>query len=135
MMRGSLSEDMKNLRQTEDMENLHQSEVWVRKGECKRCGKCCRVKYLFKSMSKEDKLFLKRHGFWLHQAIKRMAVEDKACPFLEYRNGVAYCKIYEERPRWCREYPSHPDELIEGCGYYFEKVLAKPLYSDGEDDD
>lgn len=61
-------------------------KVFVKAGECNRCGKCC---------------------------------ELANCPHYA-GNGV--CKIYEDRPDDCKEYP--PLLLIvtksvpEGCGYY-----------------
>jgi len=90
-----------------------------RVGKCLRCGRCCRARPLFKNMSKEEKMLIKKIDFKLYLKLKRLAVEDYACPFLTYKDGVAVCTIYENRPKWCREYPSNPDELLDGCGYKF----------------
>ena len=95
---------------------------YIRKGKCKRCGKCCTMKHLWNSMSKLDKEALKMMAPELYEMMEKAAKEDVKCPYLKYENGIAVCTIYPFRPTFCAEYPATPDDLIPGCGYYFEEV-------------
>ena len=95
---------------------------YIRKGKCKRCGKCCTMKHLFESMPEEDKELIKKVFPWLYTALVIGAAEDYKCPYLKYENGIAVCTIYPNRPEFCRRYPETPEDLIPGCGYYFEEV-------------
>ena len=67
--------------------------------ECKRCGDCCQSGTLLKQSTKAEKL--------LFRFIYKLMGEDinsKACPHLEFVMGLAVCKIYENRPQFCRDY-------------------------------
>lgn len=33
--------------------------------------------------------------------------------------GKARCKVYDYRPDFCRDFPEVPDDLVDGCGFYF----------------
>lgn len=73
----------------------------IRKGQCNRCGQCC---------------------------IGKTYSEPRIdCPNLEFKEGKAFCKIYEDRPESCRDFPTSAEELtgfsipIKNCGFYFEK--------------
>jgi Fe-S-cluster containining protein len=50
---------------------------------CQRCGLCCQSCGDLYAGTKE-------HG---------------VCPQFEMKNGVASCKVYEQRPQVCRDYP------------------------------
>ena len=66
---------------------------------CKRCGDCCKSGTLLKQCSEKEKELFK--------ILYLMAGEDirnKKCPFLDFKLGMAICKIYENRPWFCREH-------------------------------
>ena len=41
------------------------------------------------------------------------------CPHLN-ENGT--CAIQETKPEECKLYPTHPMQLVEGCGFSFDRV-------------
>lgn len=60
------------------------------RGECRRCGACCKV---------ED--------------------DGKPCKHLSFEDGRAVCSIYDSRFDRCRNFPSAPPVMIDTCGYRF----------------
>jgi len=77
---------------------------------CKRCGYCCTLRVrlsfiellriLFKGYRKKD--------FIIKDMMRRNCIkqfENKDCYFLIKKNGKTACKIYDIRPKMCREYP------------------------------
>ena len=82
----------------------------IRKGQCNRCGQCCLNRNFFINPPKAG----------------------QRCGYLEFRNGVAFCKIYENKPQVCGGFPQNPTDLRElkreieekglrykECGFYF----------------
>jgi len=67
----------------------------IRKGQCNRCGQCCKF------------------------------TGKKGCSYLEFKNGIAFCKIYKNRPSLCRSHPANKKQFIvngieiKNCGFYF----------------
>ena len=104
---------------------------YIRVGKCLRCGKCCTMEHLFKSMPRKDKEALRKNNPILYRLFALAAKQKVKCPYLEYRNGKAYCTIYPNRPQFCREYPATPEDLIPGCGYRFIKVEEERERGDG----
>jgi len=104
----------------------------VRKGECKRCGKCCR--YLMVGTNKAgyygdqlitgfvDKEYLRARGL---QAVVgggyMKIVAELPCLCLNSEGSVPECMIYPARPISCQIYPAREEDLLPGCGYYFEE--------------
>lgn len=92
-----------------------QKENYIRKGKCKRCGKCCQWRYLIKDVPLKIKIIL--------VLLNPIFLIKSKCPHLGFdKNGKAYCKIYDHRPWFCRAFPAEPADLVDkDCGYYFEK--------------
>ena len=89
----------------------------MRQGKCNRCGSCCKFSTLYNQSSFLTRLFLrKKIG---KKKIKEMLEKDFACPYLTFINNKATCKIYHQRPQFCREYPATKDDLIKNCGFKF----------------
>lgn len=67
----------------------------VLRGECNRCGKCCR-------------------------AIK----QGKGCEYLQVEmvddKPRHFCSIYFERPARCALWPMFGDPVPDGCGFWWE---------------
>jgi len=74
----------------------------IRKGKCKRCGQCC-------------------------QFLDTTTGKMKPCKHLEFREGIAFCKIHENKPQCCKNFPPTPEVFkhktfskeIKNCGFYF----------------
>ncbi len=80
----------------------------VRKGECNRCGECCKPRFY---VSEEAKEFYRKNGL----------PDNGQCQFLALIDGVWTYTIHHERPDHCRRFPLHPDQLegLDNCSYYF----------------
>jgi hypothetical protein len=50
---------------------------------------------------------------------------------LQYPDGTTACKLHHSKPtaedqlKICYEYPISPQELVPGCGFYFEEVTEE----------
>jgi len=67
--------------------------------KCQRCGDCCQSGTLLKQCSKEEKKIFK-----LLYAMLGEDINKKICPYLDFKMGLAICKIYDERPQFCKDY-------------------------------
>lgn len=80
-------------------EFIEKTCLFIRHGECKRCGKCC--------------IFITDKG-------------QKPCEHLTYDNDIAICNIYDNRPTSCKDFPLTPPRLhqdhdyFNDCGYTWE---------------
>jgi Fe-S-cluster containining protein len=112
--------------------------LFVRKGKCKQCGKCCRHVYLRDRgkvvASFNDCLNLVRSDARMSQFTARGKNEMGdlyfACSHIDRQNR---CSIYEKRPSLCRVYPQ-TGMLIYGalpkedCGFYFvSRITGKKV--------
>ncbi len=97
------------------------------KGECKRCGKCCKNVYSVDMESEGEFKFMQ----FLFPSYRRFYIKGKdesgnfvfACKFVT-EEGL--CGVYEKRPAICKRYPAksikYCAKLHDGCGY---KVVKK----------
>lgn len=117
-------------------------QYYKRTGACNMCGKCCTNIYLVhnKEVIKTAYEFEKLQALESeYQGFTPVEVDEHglrvACKHLKADNS---CEIYEERPSFCRKYPSEVGillgaELATGCGYSFEllktfnQVLAEEV--------
>lgn len=72
---------------------------------CKRCGLCCRIfsMDIEKSLSIEEMQFFDNHTNMWAITPNLLAFEGK-CKYLGHKNKEHFCKIYDKRPKWCREF-------------------------------
>lgn len=108
--------------------------VWTRKGECQRCGRCC--SQVITTLQYSDELRDYLEWLSLHQnitvrldktaKIAEVQIRTK-CRMLRYKHDKAVCKIYENRPKICRDFPMTPIASgNKGCpGFTF--TLEPPL--------
>lgn len=111
-------------------------KYYVRTGQCNQCGKCCSGIYLIHgenvidSVEMFDKL-KERHEDYRHF----VPIEETdtgvrfRCSHLQPDNS---CGIYDNRPQFCKKYPSEATLLFGGslapsCGFAFE---AKHKFGD-----
>lgn len=119
-------------------------QYYERTGSCNLCGKCCTNIYLIHGQKVIDTpaLFEKlKAENPEYESFKPVLQEEDGllfqCIHLQSDNS---CGIYENRPDFCRKYPSEQSilmggKLAEGCGYQFRllqtfqdvlKQLAQP---------
>jgi hypothetical protein len=88
--------------------------MWIRLGECNRCGTCCHLKNLLKSS--------------VHQTGTQCSIPDAVCKHLKMgdNSNEATCLIFGkvERPVACLLHPSSPDSLTPECCYSFVWVIS-----------
>lgn len=97
-------------------------ESFVRQGSCNRfCGTCCSVTRW------------KQHPLW-EQQIKPIfdelgENERGDCAKLVWKDGMAVCSIYDERPAICRAFPNHPlsIEILPECTFRFSQWTPSPV--------
>jgi len=72
--------------------------------KCTQCGKCCTlsVEPSEKDIERIELLGHKRINFLRQGKLRKV---NGACYFLEKRDGLAFCKIHEMKPRVCGQYP------------------------------
>ena len=78
--------------------------VSFKRFQCEQCGKCCTLSV---QPSEED---IKRIEMLDHRRMNflRKGMLRKVrgiCMFLEKKDGRAYCRIHEMKPKICRDYP------------------------------
>ena len=98
--------------------------------KCKRCGSCCNPPRLYKpDIERIKKLNYKEEDFIYTDNLNNTYLKDKKekCIFLK-RGKTTSCKIYSNRPKICRLYPS---ELANGSckpvELAFDKYLKKRM--------
>jgi len=67
---------------------------------CQRCGNCCRAETLLKECNPEEIGILKM----ICLMTGRKFNDKVKCPFLDFKIGIAICKIYDQRPWFCQEH-------------------------------
>ena len=110
-----------------------------RLGECKQCGNCCRKKITFlwgiqkpgseKGEGTWDKwegasVIYARGIYWyiLVTDVEDPEPGDERHPCRSLKGNL--CSIHGDQfkiPPLCPLWPIHPKDLLEGCGYSFEK--------------
>ena len=99
-------------------------------GKCKMCGKCCSTHIdLVQRPSDEMRQLLEWRGIvvkdlkpdelpngWRRDiAFSMIIIPTKPCRHLDLK--TKRCKIYENRPKICRDYPTNEFTLLPECGY------------------
>lgn len=81
--------------------------VYVRTGECNRCGECCRTGDPFNGEMGEPAI-------------------PGACPLLALLDGIHTCtdRSNEYYLKGCNVWPTHPNQIIDkpSCSYKFERI-------------
>jgi len=85
--------------------------------ECKRCGKCCQGETWLRNLIDESDIEkwkkLNRNDILKYVCAcsrfidpdNKMPWKKQNCPFLEFHNGQASCRIYDVRPKICKRFP------------------------------
>jgi Fe-S-cluster containining protein len=67
--------------------------------QCLRCGDCCSSKTLLKQCNEEEIMLFK-----LIYKLQGADINNTPCPHLDFKLGMAVCKIYNDRPWFCKEH-------------------------------
>jgi len=73
---------------------------------CKRCGNCCQSGTLLKQCTEEEQRMFKMIYSLMEKNINKIV-----CPYLDFKIGLAICKIYKDRPWFCREHLPGTDSI------------------------
>lgn len=95
--------------------------TYERLGYCKKCGQCCYIRNsnpgLWGSLPESPLGPDTRQGTNEDESAT-VVIQDKC-----YQHGEDnLCTIYKDRPAICRDWPSHPNDLLPGCGYFFMEL-------------
>jgi Fe-S-cluster containining protein len=107
-----------------------QGQYFERTGACNQCGKCCSNIYLvygqqtINSLEMFEDVKTKNPEYEYFKPLPTQSDPDGLlfqCIHLQPNNT---CGIYNNRPTFCRQYPSEHSilmggKLAEGCGYQF----------------
>jgi len=106
---------------------------WVRHGECNHCGACCTdlvtdmtvliaVEQVLRPGPEHEDYFRVRQVPLVEQDGKlyRQYTGKLLNPCQYHQQNQ--CSIYETRPRFCRDFPTHPDHIkAMPCSYWFQR--------------
>ncbi len=80
-------------------------ERWEPPVECSRCGACCREAYHSVSVSMRDPVVWKQPGLVVRSGHRFTLLRaGDRCAALEGSGDAYHCRIYEDRPRTCRDF-------------------------------
>lgn len=98
---------------------LEDGQKVIRKGACSGCGFCCKVivRAGIDGDEIEDQEFAEVRGYPKKGEPMKWYNAYDPCPLLDAANR---CKIYANRPRTCKDFPIHPDQIVDSpCSYRF----------------
>lgn len=107
----------------------------IRKGECNNCGWCCQFNGIHRNVVQAgtgDIDFLKLRGGRLLDTGEVLYIAYEYAPCKEHDISCSKCKIYDNRPTTCQEFPQEPGQ-IEGtpCSFWFEDEKGNKRGGDG----
>lgn len=93
--------------------------ISVQDFKCIKCGDCC--KFLIVKVGKRDIDKIKKAGyddfFGMDSHIRDNVLkrDDEGCVFLAKKGKEYFCRIYEIRPKVCKDYPFVNSSVVESC--------------------
>jgi len=102
----------------------------VRKGECKRCGQCCRAMFLAVLGDDVQVEWLRARGLTIHPSpdpdfYDSVEIPQVCANLHHYQPDGAICGLHDDgKPIACRDWPHIPADLetVRDCGFYFEEA-------------
>ena len=96
-------------------------KTFERVGSCNRCGRCCKADHLLDACTEKEKRLLRNlsHNKQIDKDLKGFR-----CKHVWFKKRKARCKIYENRPEFCRLFPTGPDDIVAGCGFAFKEAVS-----------
>lgn len=83
--------------------------------KCKRCAKCCLCLTVLlskndinriKKKGYEEAFFIDTENIGPYKGKSSLKRKNNRCIFLAKKNKKYYCKIYDIRPKTCKDYPA-----------------------------
>lgn len=111
---------------------------YIRKGKCKKCGKCCQVLGIqYPNFFNRFPRLLKLTTKW-HEYRYCFSYLNREGNYLLYRCNLSRpdgrCGWYHFRPRLCREYPKTglfgKPFMHRTCGFYYTRRDGKPTFDE-----
>lgn len=104
-----------------------------RRGECKKCGKCCKYdRIVVQHPSSEEKKYYEKRAIQLWEVSDGFVmIINSRCPYLAEDNT---CSIWSTDiyPDVCRLYPKDEKSMfIEDCGFHWK---VEPLTPENKND-
>ncbi|WP_303674962.1 YkgJ family cysteine cluster protein [Vampirovibrio chlorellavorus] len=107
-----------------------QGQYYERTGGCNQCGKCCSHIYLvygqqtINSVAMFEDIKAKNPEYQYFKPLLADSDEEGLLFQCVHLQADKSCGIYNDRPNFCRQYPSEHamlmgGKLAEGCGYQF----------------
>lgn len=107
-----------------------QGQYYERTGSCNQCGKCCTNIYLvfgqqtINSLEMFEAIKSENPEYEYFIPLKAQSDPDGLVFQCKHLQADNRCGIYNQRPNFCRKYPSEHSilmggKLAEGCGYRF----------------
>jgi Fe-S-cluster containining protein len=97
---------------------------WVRQGDCNRCGWCCHYEVTVRLVrdARRDPDYWLARGYKIRPDGCVQVMTDIGLPCAQF-DGEKTCAIYATRPKTCRDFPEHPDQVEDiPCSYWFERI-------------
>ncbi|MEA1971681.1 MAG: YkgJ family cysteine cluster protein [Candidatus Cloacimonadota bacterium] len=102
-------------------------------GSCNQCGNCCRDLYLYYGTKQitSEKLFRKLKKIdpeFKHFHVNRDSKSSEISFYCDKIDNENKCTIYEDRPSFCKDYPTtqilkYDKRVLNGCGYSAKKSI------------
>ncbi|MCW5911574.1 MAG: YkgJ family cysteine cluster protein [Cyclobacteriaceae bacterium] len=121
----------KDARLVDDAFHILHDEVFE-ETDCLQCANCCKTTspiFYETDVARIAKALRMKPGDFIETYLrvdedKDYVLKSSPCPFLDADN---YCKVYDSRPKACREYP-HTDRkrMVQITGLTFKNTLVCP---------
>jgi Fe-S-cluster containining protein len=114
----------------EDFHTLH--EKVFEETNCLTCANCCKTTspiFYQTDIERASKAVKMKPGQFVEKYLridddKDFVLKSSPCPFLDHEN---YCRIYEDRPKACREYPhTNRKKMVQVLDLTYQNTLVCP---------
>ena len=121
----------KDLRTVDDLFHTTHEEVFE-ETDCLTCANCCKTTspiFYPTDIERVAKALRMKPGEFTEKYLridedKDYVLKSSPCPFLD---GDNYCKVYEDRPKACREYPhTNRKKMIQIMDLTYKNTLVCP---------
>jgi Fe-S-cluster containining protein len=121
----------KDSRKVDDVFHATHDEVF-QEIDCLTCANCCKTTspiFYQNDIERVAKSLKMKPGDFIEKYLridedKDYVLKSSPCPFLDNEN---YCKVYEDRPKACREYPhTNRKKMVQITELTFKNTLVCP---------
>lgn len=121
----------KDAREIDDLFHAVHEEVFA-ETDCLTCANCCKTTspiFYQTDIERVSKSLRMKPGEFIDQYLridedKDYVLKSSPCPFLDNEN---YCKVYDSRPKACREYPhTNRKKMVQITDLTYKNTLVCP---------